>query len=338
MSRGVGEFGPIQDAIPEWLAVVIALLTQLGDAWFLVLLLAVLYWTRAERQDEILLVGGILVCGVGLFRGLKYLFELPRPDQPLLDPELLPWIIRPLYELTAHASGYGFPSGHATMTTIVYFGLATVLTGGTRRVRFLLAGVLVATVGFSRVALGVHYLVDIVVGVALGTLLLYVAFRALDQLSRNRGTVLFATAIVLNGFYVGTSEGHIEAVITLGVALGLFGGWQLILLARELVVLDRPSDGFQPAAVRLVLAALGLGPLVAALELFPILSGEPYPIAGAIGLGTAVVIIVPIAWYSSRAQRVFAAVSFWTGALVGGLRTLLRPTTWRRLFQWVRQR
>lgn len=155
MSRGIGEFTPIQENIPEFLAVVIALLTQLGDGWFLITLLAVLYWSNAAKQDEILLVGGILACGIGLYRGLKFLFGLPRPEQPLLDPELLPWIIRPLYELTAHASGYGFPSGHATMSTIVYFGLATVLTVGTRRQRFTAAGTAVGIVGFSRIALGV---------------------------------------------------------------------------------------------------------------------------------------------------------------------------------------
>ena len=337
MSRGSGEISPVQELIPEWLAVVIALLTQLGDGWFLITLLAVLYWTRVKEQDEILLVGGILAGGIGLYRGLKYLFGFPRPEQPLLDPELLPWVVRPLYELTAHASGYGFPSGHATMTTIVYFGLATVLTVGTQRLRYVVAGTLVAIVGFSRIALGVHFLVDIVAGIAIGALLLYVAFGLLGRLSRNRGTALFATGIVLNGFYVVTSDGHVEAVIMLGVSLGLFGGWQLILLARELAVVERPSEGLRPAAVRLGLTAVALGPLVAALDLFPLLSEAPYPVAGLVGLGTAIVIVVPVARYSRRVQRVVVAVSFWTGALVGGARVLLRVATWRRLFDEVRQ-
>lgn len=337
MSRGIGEFQPIQEVIPEWVAVLIALITQLGDGWFLISLLVVLYWTRQREQDSILLVGGILACGIGLYRGLKYLFGLPRPDQPLLDPELLPWVIRPVYEATAFASGYGFPSGHATMTTIVYFGLATVLTTGPRRVRFLVAGTIVTLVGFSRVALGVHYLVDIIAGVFTGAVLLYVAFRLLERLSFERGSILFAVAIGLNVFYAYTSEAHIEAVIMVGVSLGLFAGWQLILLARKLVTVDRPSEGFRPAVVRLSLAGASLAPLAVAVEVFPVLGGEPYPIAGLVGLGTTVVIMIPIARYSDRAQRVITAVSFWTRTVLSGLLTLLRPSTWRRIARELKQ-
>ena len=45
MSRGIGGIDPIQELLPDWMALGVGLLTQLGDAWFLVLLLAVLYWS-----------------------------------------------------------------------------------------------------------------------------------------------------------------------------------------------------------------------------------------------------------------------------------------------------
>ncbi len=331
MSRGFGEFGPIQETVPEWLAVVIALVTQLGDGWFLISLLALLYWTQSETQDEILLVGGILACGIGLYRGLKFLFELPRPDQPLLNPELLPWIVQPLYEVTAHASGYGFPSGHATMTTIVYFGLATVLDIGTRAQRYIVAGAVVGAVSFSRVALGVHFVVDIVVGIALGALLLVAAFRLLDDLSQSQETMVFGTGISLNVFYVVTSDAHIEAVIMLGVTLGLFGGWQLVLLARTLVAVEGLSDSVLPAVVHFVLAAAAFAPLVLSLEQFQLFAADTYAVGGLVGLAVAVVIIIPIARYSPRAQRVFGTIVFWTHATLDGLVKLLRPATWRQI-------
>ena len=331
MSRGIGEFQPVQEFIPEWAAVLIALLTQLGDGWFLITLLAILYWKRKKEQDQILLVGGILACGIGLYRGLKYHFRLPRPDEPLLDPELLPWLIRPLYEATAFHSGYGFPSGHATMATIVYFGLATVLATGPRRLRFLLAGTLVTIIGFTRVALGVHYLVDIVVGVFLGVLLLYIAFRLLDRVSFERGTILFAVAILLNLFYYYTSDGNTESVIMIGVTLGVFGGWQLILLARTLVGVNRPSEGFQSIGLRGSLAGGSLVPLVVVLEMFPIGPSQPYSTAGIVGLAVAAIVIIPVARYSARVQRIVAGLLFWVRAIGDGLILLVRPSTWRHI-------
>ena len=327
MSRSIGEVTPVQEFLPDWMALVIALFTQLGDIWFLTLVLAVLYWTQVERQDDIVLVGGMLVAGIGFYRFLKYVFELPRPDDPLLDPELVPWIIRPLYEATAFSASYGFPSGHATVSTIVYFGLAMVLPVGSRRVRFICAGFLVVLVGFTRIALGLHFLVDIIVGVVIGAVVLYTGFSTATRLRGDRVTVLLFIAVLLNGLYLLESAIDVEAVIMFGTALGLFGGWQLVVLARRLVALDRPSGAVRPITIRGGLAALTLGPLVFALEEFPLLFGEPYPVGGVVGLFAAVVVVLPIARYSPHVQRLLTAVSFWVRSIVTELRKLLRRAT-----------
>lgn len=315
MPRGIGEFDPIQEVIPEWLAVVIALLTQLGDGWFIISLLALLYWTQAGKQEEILVVGGVLACGIGLYQAIKFHLRWPRPDEPLLDPALLPWLVRQFYEATAISTSYGFPSGHATMSTIVYFGLAAVLDVGTRRQRYAAAAAIVAVIGFSRVALGLHFLVDIVVGATLGALLLVVAFSALERIRFHRVSLLFALAVVLNALYVVTSDAHLEAVVMLGVALGIFGSWQLVSLAGTVVTFERPSRAFRPATLRLGLAVLALSPLVLALEVFPVFSGEPYPIGGVVGLAVAAVVLVPVVRYSARGRRVLAALGFWSRAV-----------------------
>ena len=305
------------------MAIIVALLTQLGDAWFLVLLLAVLYWSRPKLQADILLVMAMYVAGLGLYRYLKFVFELPRPDEPLLDAELVPWIVRPLYEATAFASSYGFPSGHATSATIVYFGLATVLTVGTRRLRYLAAGVIVGIVGFTRLALGVHFLVDIVVGVALGGLVLFVTFRGIQSLSRDRVSVVLGIAIVTTTLYLFESEAHLEAVLAAGIALGLFGGWQLVVFARQIITHTRPSQAIVPLVMRGGLAAVSFAPLVAALEFFPLLGADPYPLGGIVGIAAAVAVVLPIARYSPHVSAVLAALSFWLSATVRTFRSLL---------------
>lgn len=322
MSRSIGEVEPVQDLLPDWFALVLSVLTQLGDPWFLIVLLAGLYWTQFDRQDDIMLVGGMLVAGIGIYRTLKYVFGLPRPDQPLLDPELVPWIIRPLYELTAFSSSYGFPSGHATMSTIVYFGLALVLPVGPRRVRFLAAGATVAVVGFTRVGMGLHFLVDIVAGVALGAAVLYVGYSGVKILSRDRVTILLFVALLCNTTYLFASDGDIEAVITFGAALGLFGGWQLVEFARELVAVDRPSRATLPILVRGGLCLLTLGPLVLALEAFPLLTGDP-GVAGTTGLFVAMLVVIPIARYSTRVRRFGGGILFWLDAAVTTVRRTL---------------
>lgn len=69
-----------------------------------------------------------------------------------------PVLLHPL----AHASGKSFPSGHA-MTALVAFGVLILLTRGRRRAGVSAAAVvLVPLVGFSRLALGVHYLSDVI--------------------------------------------------------------------------------------------------------------------------------------------------------------------------------
>jgi len=81
-------------------------------------------------------------------------------DRPSLDAPVA----------TAH--GQSFPSGHAMSSTIAYGALLLVLLPALppRARRPAVAGVvvLVAAIGFSRLALGVHYITDVLGGYALG--------------------------------------------------------------------------------------------------------------------------------------------------------------------------
>jgi membrane-associated phospholipid phosphatase len=89
---------------------------------------------------------------------LKATFERPRPsfDDPV-----------------ATAGWFSFPSGHALSSIALYGTLAYVLGSALRSQRARaasLAGVavLVATIGFSRLYLGVHYLTDVLAGYSAG--------------------------------------------------------------------------------------------------------------------------------------------------------------------------
>ena len=72
----------------------------------------------------------------------------------------------------SHELGASFPSGHAQAAIVGYAVLLLVflpvLHGAWRRVAFALAMFMVLAIGFSRVALGVHYVSDVVGGFILG--------------------------------------------------------------------------------------------------------------------------------------------------------------------------
>lgn len=347
MSRGIGEFEPIRELLPEWMAVLLGLVTQLGDVWFLSLVVALVYWTRASERESVAIVIGTTLTGFALIDSLKRAFALPRPDQPVVSPETLPRVVQPLYEATGTAGGYGFPSGHAFMTTIVYLSLVDTLEIGTRRNRLAGAIGLVAVVCFSRIALGVHYLVDVAAGVALGLLLVFLVRKLTIYSALDGATVAFGIAVVASAFNLLPANTDQNAVLLLGASLGAFGGWQLVASGRELVSADRPSAVVRPLSARLGLAAASFAPIVGAFELF-----DPLSTAGRgaiVGLLTATVVTLPVLRHSTRAHRVLTALAFWTSmALLGG-RNLLEPSTWRRflvacrrggsrLERWVRAR
>lgn len=292
MSRGIGVIEPIQQLIPDWFAIVIALSTQLGDVWFLALLLGSLYWRKQPSHDQMAFVIGIWLTGLGLYNGLKEFFRLPRPEQPILDVTVLPEIIQPVYEATAFATGYGFPSGHAVNSTIVYFGLASVLTLSTRRRRYRIAALFVAVVCFSRVALGLHYLVDVVVGVIVGILLLFVAKTVVLDSASDPASVMFGVAIGSGGFFAWMSSGHPESLLLVGASLGAFAGWQVVLLGRSEETGGSGRKSARGVLLRRILVALIGVLLIGALLLSPLSSA--YGLGGLVGIALAGGISIPV--------------------------------------------
>ncbi|ADB59144.1 phosphoesterase PA-phosphatase related protein [Haloterrigena turkmenica DSM 5511] len=233
MSRGIGVLPAVQDALPDWAALLVALLTQLGDVWFLVLLVGLVYWFRPDDREEAAVLVGLMLAGFSLVTALKYAFALPRPGRPLAELEALGPLARSLYEATGTADGYGFPSGHAVLTTVVYGGLAWRLSIGTARQRAAAAATVVSLVCASRVALGVHYFVDVVAGVAIGLAFLVVVNRLTARYPTDQQTVAFAIAVAVGVVALVTSGAAVDAVLVFVATLAVFGGLQFARDARD---------------------------------------------------------------------------------------------------------
>jgi undecaprenyl-diphosphatase len=112
----------------------------------------------------------------------------------VLDPvvKLLVERVRPVVEApVAAAPGPSFPSGHA-LASLVSYGVLLLVFLPTLSRRWRVAGLavvvtLVVVVGFTRMALGVHYLTDVVAGWALGVVWLTVTAVAFRTWRRETG-------------------------------------------------------------------------------------------------------------------------------------------------------
>lgn len=131
---------------------------------------ALLLLQRRYREALILAIaaGG----AVGLNFWLKALFGRARPE---------------LWERIVDVSYNSFPSGHATISLVVYgaigYGLARHFPAWQKQI-FSLTVFLVAAIGFSRLYLGVHWPTDVIAGYATGLVWLIACILTLEVSSK----------------------------------------------------------------------------------------------------------------------------------------------------------
>lgn len=129
---------------------------------------------------------------------LKFMFDRPRPCHEING---LP-IVENIHLLVPCGSGYSFPSSHAFNN----FAFATFLSYYYRRWTWLFL-VYAGLMGFSRLAVGVHYPSDVLGGAMLGMLYSYVAIGIVSYLGKSVPCFHIApTAAVMNSHEVSIVE------------------------------------------------------------------------------------------------------------------------------------
>jgi len=228
MSRGLGAV-ELLDGLPDAAVAVAALATQLGDTWFLFAVTGGLFLVGLRGRSSVSPADGavpfaLVVAASSLTTVLKHALGLPRPPGAATAATLawLPPAAATAYESAVTAAGHGFPSGHALTATAVYGGAALALDVCDRRRRLLLAGTAVALVAASRVVIGVHYAVDVVVGVAVGAALLAGTLRLAD--GRPTRALALATGLAALSFAVEGTDAAAIGVVGTAVALAAWVG------------------------------------------------------------------------------------------------------------------
>lgn len=154
------------------------LISDSGSAWaWQVVLAVVVVWLLWRRLPRLALFVVITAAGSSVLNGIvKAAVNRLRPD--LVDP-------------VAREQGLSFPSGHAQAAIVGYAVLLLVflpvLHGAWRRAAIAVAVVMVLAIGFSRVALGVHYVSDVVGGFVLGAAWVAAMAAAFNAMRVERG-------------------------------------------------------------------------------------------------------------------------------------------------------
>ena len=151
-------------------------MTFLGEINTAIVIMAILYWSVSKELGSYLLMGwsgNRLANGVMKVTACAY----------------RPWIrdarILPHGNAITTATGYSFPSGH-TMNAASLFGGIAVRKDYPRALRIVL-GFVLAFVAFSRIYLGVHTPQDVLVGAAIGTLVMWLTFRLMRWVEAHPG-------------------------------------------------------------------------------------------------------------------------------------------------------
>ena len=203
VGAAIGE--AIRQAVPPGLVPVVLAVTRLGNVVLLLALFTVDYWFGDHDRGAHAL--SLALAGMALITTLKSVFAEPRP------PETARRIA---------TGGFSFPSGHATIATIGYGVLAYDLEWGPRYVRYAAASVLIVLVAFSRVALGVHFVRDVVVGIVVGLAFLAVA-EFLTGHDPRPGFLLAAALGVVALLVSGVSQ---DSAVEFGSILGAAVAWE----------------------------------------------------------------------------------------------------------------
>lgn len=163
--------------LSEPFATIVRALSEPGSGtWIGVVLgLAVIFlvWKRSWLALVTLVVA--VPGGMWLNELVKILVQRPRP---YLTGAFVDW------------SGYSFASGHTIGATLLYGQLALFLVPAIRnrlwkRCTIGVAGLTIGLVGFSRIALGAHYLTDVIAAIVFG--ILWLAFCLVISKPMRRG-------------------------------------------------------------------------------------------------------------------------------------------------------
>jgi len=134
--------------------------TFMGDGIFALCLIAALFFYYKKRQQGLALLYSFLISGL-IVQLIKNLVDSPRPKLFFESGQYLHFI-----DGVSLANNSSFPSGHTATAFAIATVMALMMKDKTLQVLILIAAVLV---GYSRIYLAQHFLLDVMIGAAIGS-------------------------------------------------------------------------------------------------------------------------------------------------------------------------
>lgn len=170
-----------------------SVITTLGQEFICLFVICILFWCVDKKSAYML--GFSFYFSSLLIQGLKVTFRIERP-----------WILNsalyPVESALKQATGFSFPSGHTQIATSLY---STGFVLFKKIALKILCAAIILLVALSRMYLGVHTPLDVIVSFVLSALSVFIVYKNFERLYSPKNilriSVIFFTVSFLLGIY-----------------------------------------------------------------------------------------------------------------------------------------
>lgn len=163
------------------------LVTRFGEEMILIVVFCALFWCIDKRKAYVL--GVVFFMSSLVVQGMKIVFRVPRP-----------WVVdstfQPVGGSVRMATGYAFPSGHTQNAAALWGSLGAQFKAKWFKI---ICFTMALLVGLSRLYLGVHFIEDVVVALAVTFIILAVAmkFVAREEICIKRELIISGVIVAI---------------------------------------------------------------------------------------------------------------------------------------------
>ena len=177
-----------------------SLITHLGEETFFLVIAILFFWCVNKREGYYILITGLV--GTVINQMAKLIFRIPRP-----------WVLDPDFEIVEsareEATGYSFPSGHTQNIAGTYGAISA---HQPKKWKTALCVTIIVLVAFSRMYLGVHTPLDVIVSLLVALLLILAlrpCFESEESFKKSMPWIVVGSVAISIGFlaYVLTISG-----------------------------------------------------------------------------------------------------------------------------------